>query len=157
MSAHDHYHYMRLAIEEAKKSIPVDSAYCVGCVITKGDGVIATGFSREIEGNTHAEQVALTKLEQNGISGEGCTLYTTMEPCSKRLSGNRDCTARCISAKVGTVVLGVKEPAHFVECEGVSLLEAEGIKVEYLSGLEIECLTPNKHVPSILKLMESFE
>lgn len=56
-------------------------------------------------------------------------MFTSMEPCSTRLSGKLSCTHRCISAKIGRVVLAIKEPDTFVVCEGVRLLEEAGITV----------------------------
>ena len=53
--------WMRIACEQARLSPPVDTAYCVGCVLVKDGTAIATGFSRELPGNTHAEQCALMK------------------------------------------------------------------------------------------------
>jgi hypothetical protein len=53
MADRDTY-FMRLAIAQAHQSIPVDSAYCVGCVIILNDTVVSSGFSRELPGNTHA-------------------------------------------------------------------------------------------------------
>ena len=45
------------SFECANESIPVDTAYCVGCVIVKNNVVISTGYSRELPGNTHAEDL----------------------------------------------------------------------------------------------------
>ena len=153
---------MLKAIEEAKKCVSVETAYNVGAIITapevnctedvkKPDTIISKGYSRQHPGNTHAEECALlnlslaanTKLSvaqlrelddcSNGLA-KGCTIYTTMEPCSKRLSGNRSCTSRLISSGVARVVIGVKEPDKFVMCEGTSLLKAEGIKIDYIQN-----------------------
>ena len=49
---------MLQAVECANESIPVDTAYCVGCVIVKNNVIISTGYSRELPG-THAEESAL--------------------------------------------------------------------------------------------------
>ena len=57
-----HVKYMLQAVECANESIPVDTAYCVGCVIVKNSVIISTGYSRELPGNTHAEESALIKL-----------------------------------------------------------------------------------------------
>lgn len=135
--------FMRLAIAEAHKSEPSPNAYCVGCVVVCDGAVLATGFSRELPGNTHAEQVALLKL---GFEADGATVYTTMEPCSTRVSGNVPCVQSCVRAKVARVVVGVMEPANFVVCEGVRLLRDAGVHVELLRGLEDECLAPNRHL-----------
>lgn len=134
---------MRLAIAEAHKSGPVAGAYCVGCVVARNNRVLSTGFSRELPGNTHAEQVALTKLD---FQAEGATVYTTMEPCSRRTSGNVPCVASCLRAGVTRVVVGVLEPKNFVECEGVQQLRDGGVQVDVLAGLEAECLAPNRHL-----------
>lgn len=140
-------HFMRLAIAEAHKSIPSENAFCVGCVVVHDGQVLATGFSRELPGNTHAEQVALHKLE---FDAPGATVYTTMEPCSVRVSGNTPCVQSCLRAHISRVVIGVMEPKNFVVCEGVSLLRDSGVDVELLQGLEAECLAPNQHLDLVL-------
>lgn len=136
-------HFMSLAIAEARKSIPIPSAYCVGCVVTRDDQVISTGYSRELPGNTHAEQVALMKINYDAY---GTTLYTTMEPCSERISGNVTCVETCIRSCVGRVVVGVLEPKNFVECKGIQQLATAGIRVNVLEGFEKKCLEPNFHI-----------
>jgi pyrimidine deaminase RibD-like protein len=152
--------FMKLAIEEAKKSKPVDSAYCVGALLVapiQGASaedlassnppveVIASGYSRQLPGNTHAEECALQQLADKGRA-KGSTCYTTMEPCSTSLSGNTPCTERIIDAGVKRVVIGALEPDHFVECKGISLLEQANISVRVLKGLEAECLSTNAHI-----------
>ncbi|CBQ68716.1 related to CAX4-required for full levels of dolichol-linked oligosaccharides [Sporisorium reilianum SRZ2] len=110
-----HYAMMLTALSEADKSPPTDTAFCVGCVICvtsdeaarSSSQILATGFSRELPGNTHAEQCALDKLvsdflpkHQHNAAKEAPTLdldlYTTMEPCSERLSGNLPCVQRIL-------------------------------------------------------------
>ena len=76
---------------------------------------LTTGFSREFPGNTHAEECALEKLARYcGRTPEAqgraaidfarnrepirLLLYTTMEPCSERLSGNKPCVTRILEA-----------------------------------------------------------
>ncbi|CDU24989.1 related to CAX4-required for full levels of dolichol-linked oligosaccharides [Sporisorium scitamineum] len=106
-----HYSMMLTALSEADKSPPTDAAFCVGCVIcvttdaTQSSDILATGFSRELPGNTHAEQCALDKLASDFKSTQSnakqvptldLDLYTTMEPCSERLSGNLPCVQRIL-------------------------------------------------------------
>ncbi|KAJ3018417.1 DRAP deaminase [Thoreauomyces humboldtii] len=140
--------YMRLAIAEAHRCIPVPTGYNVGAVLVDASGttILAKGFSRELPGNTHAEECCLIKLPFLAFA-RGATMYTTMEPCSERNSGNRPCADRLLEAGIGRVVMGVREPAHFVaQCKGVELLRAAGVKVDHLGGFEEECLEPNRHV-----------
>ena len=135
--------FMRLAILEAHCSQSSENAYCVGCVVVRDGKVLSSGFSRELPGNTHAEQVALQKLN---FEAQGATVYTTMEPCSKRVSGNTPCVQSCLRAGVARVVIGVMEPTTFVICEGVRLLRDAGVDVTLLEGLEADCLAPNAHL-----------
>ncbi|KAG9303300.1 hypothetical protein G9A89_013626 [Geosiphon pyriformis] len=160
-------HYMRVAIEQANLSIQVDTAYCVGAVLVKNSKILSTGYSRELPGNTHAEECALLKLSStnsnrilnfnqiltnpspassNAIDLADATIYTTMEPCSTRLSGNLSCVERILEAGIKRVVLGIQEPDRFVKCVGVELLKARGLEVVRIKGFEEECLKPNSHI-----------
>ncbi|CAG8589762.1 17987_t:CDS:2, partial [Acaulospora morrowiae] len=137
--------FMRIAIEQANLSEPISKAYCVGAVIVKDSKILATGYSRELPGNTHAEECALQKIE-DPTQLAGSIIYTTMEPCSKRLSGKKPCVERILESGLKRVVLGVKEPDVFVKCEGIDILRKREIEVVVLEGLEEECLKCNKHL-----------
>ncbi|ORZ21335.1 cytidine deaminase-like protein [Absidia repens] len=138
--------YMRIAIEEAKKSPPAEKAYCVGaCLVSKDGQLLTTGYSRELPGNTHAEQCALMKLEDPTLALDA-TMYTTMEPCSTRLSGNLPCVQSISKAGISRVVMGVREPPNLVHCQGIELLGQLGIPVFIVPGIEEECLAPNSHI-----------
>ncbi|KAL0091068.1 cytidine deaminase-like protein [Phycomyces blakesleeanus] len=145
--------YMQLAIEQANLSVPVEGAYCVGAVLVKDNTVLSTGFSRELPGNTHAEECALAKVVAPNKDNtrelfKGATMYTTMEPCSTRLSGNRPCTDRLIEADIKRVVLGIKEPPHLVVCTGIAQLQSHGIQVQVVPDVAEQCLAPNAHIKS---------
>jgi pyrimidine deaminase RibD-like protein len=134
---------MKLALIEAKKAIPTLTAFCVGCVIVDPttSSVISTGYSRELSGNTHAEANAIDKLKgSKPINLVGSDLYTTLEPCSIRTSGNIPCSRRIIENKFGRVFIGVEEPTDFVLCEGIKLLRDAGIEVWIVEGLNEECI-----------------
>jgi pyrimidine deaminase RibD-like protein len=153
-----HLGYLQQALSLAKLSPPKETNYCVGAVLVNGTSnqVISTGYTLELEGNTHAEQCCLTKLatehnlpeEQVGqVIPTGSVLYTTMEPCALRLSGNLPCVQRILGTaingvtKIGTVVCGVQEPEKFVgENKGRKMLEDAGVHVLYVTGLEDEIL-----------------
>ncbi|KAF7729515.1 DRAP deaminase [Apophysomyces ossiformis] len=138
-------HFMQIAIDQAKQSIPVEKAYCVGAVLVKNNTALTTGYSRELPGNTHAEECALAKL-MHMEDAKDATMYTTMEPCSIRLSGNRPCTDRIIEANISRVVLGVREPPNLVQCAGIQLLEQHGIQIAIVPGVKEACLAPNQHI-----------
>jgi pyrimidine deaminase RibD-like protein len=138
--------YLKQALDEARKCIPTSTAYCVGCVIVDPttQTILSTGFSRELPGNTHAEECALAKLKPNDATNDrelkGLDMYATMEPCSERLSGNKPCTDRILESGglIGRVVLGVREPDTFVKCVGVEKLLAHGIVVVRNDDEELE-------------------
>ncbi|KAK9446700.1 cytidine deaminase-like protein [Limtongia smithiae] len=149
--------YMRLALVQAEKCIGTPTAYCVGAVIVlpRGRGgntldqdvVLSTGYSRELPGNTHAEECALKKLSATAGSipvpqRRSCVLYTTMEPCSERLSGNTPCVDRVLASDIfGVVKCGVVEPDTFIKNNtGRERLAAAGIEYQHVSGLEAACM-----------------
>jgi len=76
-------------------------------------------------------------------------IYTTMEPCNLRLSGNLPCADRLIRTrgkdgeqKIKKVYLGVKEPEKFVgENAGRKKLEEHGIECVHVPGLEEKILS----------------
>ncbi|KTW32496.1 uncharacterized protein T551_00586 [Pneumocystis jirovecii RU7] len=132
-------YFMKEAIKEANKCTPTKKAFCVGAVIVKNGKIESRGFSRELPNNTHAEECALMKLPdiKIAISAE---MYTTMEPCSIRLSGKLPCVNRIIYSGIKRVVFGVKEPNTFVKCTGMSTLRKHGIEVKFIQKMEKECL-----------------
>ncbi|RMZ91764.1 hypothetical protein DV736_g1026, partial [Chaetothyriales sp. CBS 134916] len=145
-------------LAEACKSPPKPTNFRVGCVIVSGKGdVLSTGHTLELAGNTHAEQCALAKLgyadaltPSPAILGPAAaaTLYTTLEPCGKRLSGNVPCVDRIIATRtanpdggVRKVVFGAKEPGTFVQdSQSCRRLTEAGVEWEYVPGLESEIL-----------------
>lgn len=118
---------------------------------------LSTGYTLELEGNTHAEQCALDKLalgrkeDLNAIltSEAHAILYTSLEPCSLRLSGNLPCVQRIIATRkdnstggIRKVIFGAKEPGTFVkDSKSCQLLTEAGIDWEYIPDLEREILS----------------
>lgn len=121
-----HIRMLLLALSEADHCDSVPTAFSVGCVIAVNGYllsrtsssplepieplVLTTGYSRELPGNTHAEECAIEKLLRYCARTPGLKnlaearqrepidlmLYTTMEPCSERLSGNMPCAKRIL-------------------------------------------------------------
>lgn len=143
---------LRYAITLATKSPPKPTNYRVGAVLVdiQSGTVTSTGYTLELEGNTHAEQCAFSKLatrlgvdEGDGLAqameGKPHALYTTMEPCVERLSGNKPCVERVLEQRnwVRRVVTGVVEPEDFVSGnDGRKKLIHGGMEVLHFSGLE---------------------
>lgn len=154
IKANDHRAYMEFALSLARKSPPKPTNYRVGAVVVdqSTNEVLAHGYTLELEGNTHAEQCCLIKLtEAHGVPEERLTqvlpknlaLYTTVEPCSKRLSGNMPCAERILrlAEVIKTVYVGVMEPKKFVaDNTGREALEKAGIQFVHVEGLEDEIL-----------------
>ncbi|KAI4716628.1 cytidine deaminase-like protein [Aureobasidium sp. EXF-10727] len=157
-----HLDYMRLALSCARNSPPKPTNYCVGAVLvspSSPEPILATGYTLELPGNTHAEQCCLAKLAMSmniseehvgSIMPEDTVLYTTMEPCDFRLSGNLPCTERVLLTRsaastghkgIQKVYIGVKEPEKFVgENKGRQKLEDAGVQVIHVQGLEQDIL-----------------
>ncbi|KAF4555934.1 Invertebrate-Aid/APOBEC-deaminase-like protein [Elsinoe fawcettii] len=153
-----HEEYMRLALAEAGKSPPKPTNFCVGAVLVSPSApnpVLATGYTLELPGNTHAEQCCFMKIaEKHGIADEDIAdvlpedveLYTTMEPCNLRLSGNAPCADRILQTHkhgkgIKKVFVGVLEPEKFVgENQGRKKLQDAGVQVTQITGMEDEIL-----------------
>lgn len=153
----NHKAYMGLALAEARKSPPKPTNFCIGAVLLNEstNEVLATGYSLELPGNTHAEQCCIIKICQAlehpefdanvRLSGE-LVVYTTMEPCNKRASGNDPCVDRILTTRFGKeerrimkVYVGIQEPEKFVEPnQGKARLEESGIEYIHVPGLEAE-------------------
>ena len=158
ITARDHQAYMRFALSLAQKSESKPTNFRVGAVLIDeaSNQILSTGYTLELPGNTHAEQCCLEKFSvSQGVLAdkvgkvlpENTVLYTTMEPCNKRASGNLSCTERILNTKstsnggIQTVYLGVKEPETFVgENRGKAKLEEAGIACVHVTGLEKEIL-----------------
>ena len=150
----DHKAYMRLALEQAQKSPPKPTNYRVGAVLvdSAANQILATGYTLELPGNTHAEQCCFIKLaDKHGVSEENLkqalpsdlALYTTVEPCSKRLSGHLPCVERVLrlAGCIRTVYVGIMEPETFVaENTGKKSLDDAGISLVHVEGFENEIL-----------------
>lgn len=148
MTGKDDERWMRLAIELAWRCPPSDTAYSVGAVIVAADGAeLARGFSREDDPLVHAEESALGKLAAGQPRLAGATIYSTLEPCSRRKSRPRTCTELIIASGITRVVIAWREPSLFVaDCQGYELLSRAGLDVTELPGLAAQAAAPNRHL-----------
>ena len=160
-----HLKFLEQALSEARKSPPKSTNFRVGCVIVSFESptspsILSLGYTLELEGNTHAEQCALSKLASSHNVPESSLpsilsstlnayLYTTLEPCGKRLSGNTPCVQRIIATRknnpeggIRRVIFGAKEPGTFVQdSQSCRMLMEAGIDWEYIEGLDDEILS----------------
>jgi pyrimidine deaminase RibD-like protein len=121
------------AVELAKKSIHEEDGEphpFVGAVIVKDGKEISTGFRGELKPGDHAEYCALRKMNDDvdNVDLTGCTVFTTLEPCSIRKKGKTPCTDRLKNAKVARVVYGLADKDETVY--GHSTLSEAGVEVD---------------------------
>ena len=155
--ANDHQGYMEYALAQARLSPPASTKFCVGAVLVDADQnqILSTGYSLELPrdslgdpGSTHAEQCCFIKIAQEHnlperrigeVLPRNTVLYTTMEPCNKRLSGNRTCVERILrlNGAIKVVYVGIKEPETFVgENLGMKRLQDAGVRIEIVEGMQ---------------------
>lgn len=99
--------FMRLAVEEAKKAEAIGEVP-IGCVIVKGDEVIAVGHNRretDLLAAAHAEMIAIEQANQTlgNWRLEDCELFVTLEPCPM-------CAGAIVLSRVKRVIFGARDP-----------------------------------------------
>jgi pyrimidine deaminase RibD-like protein len=140
--------FCAMAVGLARKSIAENDGEphpYVGAVVVKNGKVLVTGYRGETGEGRHAEYCALRKIDDNvdNVDLRGCTVYTTLEPCSERKPSKKACADRLIKGKVARVVYGVADKDESVYGH-VSLAEA-GIDLDlFPKDLIQELLTLNK-------------
>ena len=126
------HRFARLAIEEARKSVPENDGRphpLVGAVVVKNGNVLATAHRDEAKGN-HAEYIALEKrLADAAVAG--ATVYTTLEPCTTRNHPKIPCVERLIERKVGRVVIGMLDPDPRITGRGQRRLRRANIITDF--------------------------
>jgi pyrimidine deaminase RibD-like protein len=129
-STADDLRWLSLAIDLSKQCPPTDTAFCVGAIIVdQDDAEISRGYSRE-KPNYHAEESALSKLDPGDERLAGATLFSSLEPCTRRKSRPRTCSELIIASGIRRVVIAWLEPPVFVQdAHGIQALEAAGITV----------------------------
>lgn len=144
----DDHAWLREAIGLSRNCPPASGAYSVGAVVVDGDGQeIARGWSRETDPHVHAEEAALARIAPHDSRLPGATLYSTLEPCSRRASRPRTCTQLILAAGIGRVVIAWREPDLFVaDAQGAELLRDAGVEVVELADLAEEARAVNAHL-----------
>ena len=148
--------YCKMAVELARKSIAENDGEphpYVGAVVVKDGKVLATGYRGETGEGRHAEFCALKKINDDVDNADlsGCTVYTTLEPCSIRKPSKTPCTNRLINGKVARVVYGLADKDETVY--GHSYLSEAGIEIGlFPKDLMQELLALNKEWSDSLRV-----
>jgi len=124
--APDDEHFMRLALDEARKGLGRTAPNpVVGAVLVKNGKVLATGFHQKA-GSPHAE-VNCLRAVRKGMA-KGADLYTTLEPCN-HFGRTPPCSQAVLEAGVKRVICGSPDPNPLVNGKGVARLRAAGVEV----------------------------
>ncbi len=98
--------FMRLAIEEAKKSLAIEEVPVGAVVVCEGEVVSAAFNTRETEKNAirHAEVTAISRAceKLGGWRLHKCELYVTLEPCPM-------CAGAIVNSRIKRVVYGARD------------------------------------------------
>jgi len=133
---------MALAIEAAHSAQKAGNPP-FGSVVARDGEVVAAGSNEELtscDPTAHGEVVAIRAacLQLSSLVLEGCTLYTTCEPCVI-------CSGTIFATKIRRVVIGLvwaDAPSYFNmrKRSFFHLVDRAGYQVEYRSGvLREEC------------------
>lgn len=101
--------FMRLALGEASRAYEAGEVP-VGCLIVKGDQIIATGSNERemlLDPTAHAEIIALRRACQKLAYWRlrDCELYVTLEPCVM-------CAGAIMQAHISRLVFGAADPKN---------------------------------------------
>lgn len=142
------YRWMRRAIELSHHCPPAQDAFSVGSIVVGKNGdAIAHGYSRQGgDPHAHAEETALAQLTEDKQLAGG-TIYSTLEPCSRRASRPLSCTQHILRSGLTRVVIAWREPALFVDdCQGLEMLTHTGLTVVEIPELAQAARAANSHL-----------
>ena len=107
-----------------------------------GYGYASTGQTQDGSDNTATEDPQSIDVDID--------LYTTLEPCSKRISGLKSCAQTILDLNasssaanenirlhISRVFIGAAEPPDFVVCEGARMLSEGGVEVVWLGERKV--------------------
>jgi len=127
-------HFMRLALQEARKGVGRTSPNpSVGAVVVQDGIVVGKGYHKRA-GLPHAEPNA---LQTAGKRARGATIYVTLEPCN-HVGRTPPCTEAILKAGIKRVVIGMGDPNPKVTGRGGQYLAAHGVAVTF-GVLEEQC------------------
>jgi len=99
----------------------------VGVVVVKDGAVIGESYRGETGEGRHAEFGLLDRLKNQDLTGS--TVYTTLEPCSRRNHPKVPCAQHLIDARVRCVVIGMYDPNPVIFRQGWRMLRDAGVQL----------------------------
>jgi pyrimidine deaminase RibD-like protein len=131
MPTEDELQYMKLAIAEARLSRFEDGRIhpYVGAVVVRNGQKLGSAHRSDQSPGDHAEFTVLEKKLSDEVLA-GCTVYTTLEPCTTRRHPKVPCAERLIQRRVGRVVIGMLDPDQRITGKGILHLRSAGIAVD---------------------------
>jgi pyrimidine deaminase RibD-like protein len=118
--------FMALAIDLARKCQSKPDDPLVGAVAVADGRILGKAHRGEVEAGEHAEYTLLERHLKD-VSLAGATIYTTLEPCTKRNPPKIPCVDRLIDRKVDRVVIGMLDPNPLVRGFGYRKLRQANI------------------------------
>lgn len=139
--------WLAKAIELSEQCPPTDTAFCVGAVLVGASGqVVAQAYSRRADPEDHAEEAALREATALGTDLRGATLYSSLEPCLRRVSRPVPCAQLILRSDVRRVLFAWREPPIFQPGGGAAWLSEHGVEVIELGDLAAAARAVNRPV-----------
>ena len=137
-------HWLAEAIELSRRCPPSPSAFSVGAIVVASCGaVVATGYSRQSDAYDHAEEVALRRAITGDIDVARATLYSSLEPCLRRVSRPVSCAELILASGLRRVVIAWREPPVFAPGGGAARLGQAGVTVVEIPDLAAQARAVN--------------
>lgn len=150
--------WMRRVVDLAKTctSEPrLDPPPRVAALLTKNGRLLGEAYRGQFNEGDHAEYCLLERVLRDA-DVSGATVYTTLEPCSRRGPGKIPCAQRLVDRRLGEVVIGLYDPNPKVYRQGWKLLRDGGIRLrDFPSDLRSEISNDNR--PFLLLYEQSTE
>jgi riboflavin-specific deaminase-like protein len=139
--------WLLAAIDLSRRCPPSPSAYSVGAVLVDAAGdIVAEGWSRDTDPHVHAEESALARVAADDPRLPSATLYSSLEPCTRRRSRPLACARLILAAGIRRVVFALREPDLFADCRGAEELREAGVTVVEVPDLADEVRAANAHL-----------
>ena len=123
MDEQTHDHYMRRALELARRASFTSPNPKVGCVLVRDGDILGEGYHAGA-GTPHAEMAALSAAGE----AQGATAYVSLEPCTHH-GRTPPCAPALIEAGLAKVVVAMQDPDPRVAGRGLGQLARAGIEV----------------------------